>query len=143
MGQALRGDADAGGIGRSTGARVLRRALAVAFAAAMVLLPLDLGAQAGAPFRVDRGRFTVVGFPQDAPLVRSLAASAVANDSFPGIPRPSQRVLIAIAPDDARFRDWIGPAAPEWGAAVAFPEERRIVMQGRGAGSDAGDRIAG
>ena len=101
-----------------------------------------MAAQDGAPFRLDRGRFTVVGFPQDAALVRSLAASAVANDTFPGLPRPSQRVLIAIAPDEARFRDWIGPAAPEWGAAVAFPHERRIVMQGRTAGSDAGDPIS-
>ncbi len=66
----------------------------------------------------------------------------MANDTFPGLPRPTQRVLIAIAPDDARFRDWIGPAAPEWGAAVAFPGERRIVMQGRSAGSDAGDPIS-
>lgn len=51
-------------------------------------------------------------------------------------------MLIAIAPDEARFREWIGPAAPEWGAAVAFPAERRIVMQGRNAGSDAGDPIS-
>lgn len=51
-------------------------------------------------------------------------------------------MLIAIAPDEARFRDWIGPAAPEWGAAVAFPGERRIVMQGRTAGSDAGDPVS-
>ena len=110
--------------------------------AAALALPATLPAQEGAPFRLDRGRFTIVGFPQDAALVRSLAASAVANDTFPGLPRPAHRVLIAIAPDDARFRDWIGPAAPEWGAAVAFPGERRIVMQGRSAGSDAGDPIS-
>lgn len=48
-------------------------------------------------------------------------------------------MLIAVAPDDARFRAWIGPSAPEWGAAIAFPEQMRIVMQGRRAGSDAGD----
>ena len=106
------------------------------------LAPSAVDAQEGAPFRVDRGRFTVVGYPQDAPLVRSLAASAVASDTFPGLPRPSQRVLIAVAPDESRFRDWIGPAAPEWGAAVAFPGERRIIMQGRNAGSDAGDPIS-
>ena len=109
---------------------------------AATLAPFGAAAQEGAPFRIDRGRFTIVGFPQDAPLVTSLAASAIANDTFPGLPRPSQRVLIAIAPDEARFRAWIGPAAPEWGAAVAFPGERRIVMQGRRAGSDAGDPIS-
>ena len=42
---------------------------------------------------------------------------------------------IAIAPDARRFREWVGPGAPEWGAAIAFPDSRRIVMQGRSAGS--------
>ena len=65
--------------------------------------------------------------------------SALRNDSFPGLPRPRVQVLIAIAPDRARFREWIGPAAPEWGAAIAAPAEQRIVMQGSRAGSDAGD----
>ena len=77
----------------------------------------------------------------DERLARTLLARAQGNDTFPGLPRPRDRVLIAIAPDEARFRSWIGPAAPEWGAAVAFPHERRIVMQGGRAGSDAGDPI--
>ena len=50
-------------------------------------------------------------------------------------------MLLAVAPDAARFRQWVGPNAPEWGAAIAFPESRRIVMQGRRAGSDAGDPL--
>src|SRR5262249_28332104 len=54
---------------------------------------------------------------------------------------PQQHVLIAVAPDERRFREWIGPDAPEWGAAIAFPETRRIVMQGHRAGSDAGDPV--
>lgn len=78
-------------------------------------------------------------FPQDDRLARSLLAGAARADSFPWLPRPQQRVLIAIAPDAARFRAWAGPDAPEWGVALAFPESRRIVMQGRTAGSDAGD----
>ena len=80
-------------------------------------------------------------FPRDELLASSMLKSAVRNDSFPWLPRPSQRVLIAIAPDAARFRAWVGPDAPEWGAAIAFPESRRIVMQGRVAGSDAGNPI--
>lgn len=48
---------------------------------------------------------------------------------------------MALAPDDAHFRRWAGPGAPEWGAALAFPQSRRIVMQGRAAGSDAGDPV--
>jgi hypothetical protein len=85
------------------------------------------------------GRFTAVYFPKDDALARSLLGFAARTDSFPWLPRPQQRVLIAIAPDAARFRQWAGPAAPEWGAALAFPDSRRIVMQGSSAGSDAGD----
>lgn len=91
--------------------------------------------------RIDSGRFTVVAGAHDERLGRSLLASALANDTFPGLPRPRARVLIAIAPDADRFRDWVGPHAPEWGAAIAIPDEQRIVMQGSRAGSDAGDPI--
>ena len=100
-----------------------------------------LRAQDDAPLRLDSGRFTVVYFPRDARLAGSLVAAAVRNDSFPWLPRPQQRVLIAIAPDAARFRAWAGPSAPEWGAALAFPESRRVIMQGGAAGSDAGDPV--
>jgi hypothetical protein len=48
---------------------------------------------------------------------------------------------VALAPDDRRFREWVGPYAPEWGAAVAFPGSNRIIMQGSSAGSDAGDPV--
>lgn len=97
------------------------------------------GAQDDAPRRLDVGRFTAVYFPADDRLAHALLTQAARTDSFPWLPRPRQHVLIAIAPDAARFRAWVGPAAPEWGVAVAFPESRRIVMQGRAAGSDAGD----
>jgi hypothetical protein len=92
-----------------------------------------------APVRIDRGRFTVVCYPDDEKLGAALLTRAVTTDTFPGLPRPSQRVLIAIAPDQQRFREWAGPGAPEWGAALAFPETRRIVMQGRASSSDAGN----
>lgn len=70
--------------------------------------------------------------------MRSLLDAAARRDSFPWLPRPRARVVIAVAPDERRFRAWIGPAAPEWGAAIAIPELRTIIMQGRTAGSDAG-----
>lgn len=70
-----------------------------------------------------------------------MVASAARRDTFPGLPRSRDRVLIAIAPDADRFREWVGPYAPEWGAAIAFPEERRIIMQGSSAPSSAGDPI--
>lgn len=97
--------------------------------------------RAAGAVRLDRGRFTVVAGAHDARLGRSLLAGALANDTFPGLPRPRSRVLIAIAPDADRFREWVGPHAPEWGAAIAIPDEQRIVMQGSRAGSDAGDPV--
>ena len=114
-------------------------------AAAAVLLLAALAspgaAQDDAPKRMDSGRFTAVYYPQDDLLARSLLKSAVTNDSFPWLPRPKQQVLIAIAPDAAKFRAWAGPEAPEWGAALAFPDSRRVIMQGRGGRGDAGDPI--
>jgi hypothetical protein len=106
-----------------------------------VLLSTSLARAQDTAIRLDRGRFTVVAYPADELLAKSLLASASARDTFPGLPRPAERVTIAIAPDRRRFREWAGPSAPEWGAAVAFPESNRIVMQGRDAASDAGDPV--
>jgi len=105
----------------------------------LVVSGARLAAQDEAPQRLDVGRFTAVYFPKDDVLAHALLNYAARTDSFPWLPRPKQRVLIALAPDAARFRAWAGPNAPEWGAALAFPDSRRIVMQGSGAGSDAGD----
>jgi hypothetical protein len=96
-------------------------------------------AQDDAPRRLDAGRFTAVYFPDDERLARALLEGAVRTDSFPWLPRSRQHVLIAIAPDARRFRQWAGPGAPEWGVALAFPASRRVIMQGRSASSDAGD----
>jgi|SRR5436190_2976696 len=96
------------------------------------------GSRLVAQDRLDRDRFVFLFFPQDRQLARSLAEHAAATDTFPGLPRPRQQVVIAIAPDRARFRAWAG-GAPEWGSAIAFPDTRRIVLQGSRAGSDAGN----
>lgn len=100
-----------------------------------------VAAQDDAPKRLDAGRFTAVYFPQDERLARTLVNGAARTDSFPWLPRPRERVLIAIAPDARRFRQWAGPGAPEWGVALAFPESRRVIVQGRAAGSEAGDPL--
>lgn len=89
---------------------------------------------------LEEGRFRVVAYPQDETFARSLLQSAAAQDSFPGMPRPSADVLILVAPDEKRFREWVGPRVPEWGAAVAFPSRGRIVVRGsRAGGAVAGD----
>lgn len=97
---------------------------------------LPLGLQ-----RLDQERFTVAYASHDAVLARALLASAATRDTFPWLPRSAARVLIVIAPDRRRFAELVGPYAPEYGAAIAVPGERRIVMQGSRAGSDAGDPV--
>ena len=91
--------------------------------------------------RADSGRFRVMWQGDNETLAHTLLARAIATDTFPGLPRPRDTLLIQIAPDTRRFREWSGASAPEWGAAIAIPSEHRIVMQGSAAGSDAGDPI--
>ncbi len=142
-------EARAGGARLGTGNRSSKESLfpvpCSRFPSWLVLIALVLGIHTAgaqqAASRYDQGRFTIVAYPSDELLAKSLLASALARDTFPGLARPTQRVVIAIAPDHRRFREWIGPTAPEWGAAVAFPESSRIVMQGRDAASDAGDPV--
>jgi hypothetical protein len=89
--------------------------------------------------RLDRGRFSFAFAPRDRQLAMSLAAQAISQDTFPGLPRPTQRVVITIAADRRRFRDLVGESTPDWGSAVAFPDAGRVVLQGQGAGAEAGD----
>jgi hypothetical protein len=141
MGQALRGDVEARRGGR--GSRTKRVALRARATLLLLLAVSRASAQtqtaASEAQRIDRGRFTVIAFPSDLVLAHALLDDAGRNDTFPGLPRPREHVLIAIAPDSRRFREWTGAGAPDWGAAIAIPDEHRIVMQGSGAGSDAGE----
>jgi hypothetical protein len=89
--------------------------------------------------RLDAGRFTFVAYPADLPLARALLRDAAGRDSFPGLPRPTARALVAIAPDARRFRAWTGPSAPHWGVAVAFPALQRVVLRGGRDAAAAGD----
>jgi hypothetical protein len=114
---------------------LLRAAIAIA------CLSVRIARAQEPPERIDRGRFTAVFFPSERRLAQSLIESAAARDTYPGLPRPRAKVLLMIAPDYARFREWVGPGAPEWGAAIAFPQSSRIVMQGKTAASDAGDPV--
>ena len=107
------------------------------------LLPPRLFAQPNAPpLKLERGRFTAVFFESEQTLAKTLLDAAVRADTFPGLPRPQQRVLLELSPDKRRFREWVGPGAPEWGAAITFPGSRRVVMQGRNAGPDAVDPVS-
>jgi peptidase MA superfamily protein len=131
MGQALRG--------RDRRGRERARALG-ALLVTVLAATWPASAQDG-PQRLTKGRFTIVADQGNAPLARSLLEYALQTDTFPGLPRPRARVTVAIAADGRQFRQLIGPTVPEWGSAVAFPHANRIVMQGRRAGSRAGDPI--
>jgi hypothetical protein len=147
VGQEVRsGSEDCGGRGRALtpgkkeeggGRSSTRTLLGFLFAISSLPPPASLQAQE----RLDRARFTFFFQAQDRQLATSLAARALATDTFPGLPRPVQKVVITIATDRSKFRELVGDVAPEWGSAVAFPDSRRIVLQGSGAGSDAGNPL--
>jgi hypothetical protein len=139
--------------GRTAPRGVARGGVCGGVCAALVLLFAAAspgGAQRAAPgadadstaTRYDGGRFSVLAERQDDRLARSLLAAAMRRDTFPGLPRSSSHVVIVVAPDAAHFRALVGPALPEWGAAVAFPDAQRIIVQGGGASSAAGDPVA-
>lgn len=128
-------------------ARALLRSIlrALSLGLGLCIAPLAPGAQdpqrtvpAGAQL-FSAGRFQIVAFPAESRLARSLLVDAQARDTFPGLPRLADTVRVALAPDERTFRAWVGAGAPEWGAAIAFPRERFLVMQGRDAGADAGE----
>jgi hypothetical protein len=120
---------------------VVAAAVTIGSTRAPKAVPFSQARIAPVPIQLDRGRFTVLAEPRDLRLARTLLETAVARDSYPGLPRPVAHVIIAVAPDESHFRAWAGPAVPEWGAAVAFPDAQRIVVQGGGATSAAGDPI--
>ena len=154
----MRGDPDHRGGRRSAAASALarpatngarlraRRLLMVVAALPCLAVPAAVPAQRPSQqgpdlVRLVRGRFTIVSPQRDAALARSMVEAAERNDTFPGLPRPREPVHIDVAGDPATFRALIGPSAPEWGVAVAFPRSQRIVMQGRYAGAEEGNPI--
>ncbi len=130
--------------GGTAGGRIVSIVVAL-FAAIAFVLPFAASSSQQFPevgqneVRLNESRFTVLAHKSNETFARAIIAEAVRNDTFPGIKRPVEDVLIAIAPDEATFRSWIGSAAPEWSAAVAFPSLRRIVMRGARASGRAGN----
>ena len=149
----MRGDAgDRGGWRRTTARAVITASRSIRFPtragvvlALIALLaappPVASHVQDAGAYRLQRGRFTVLARAPDSALARVMLESAERRDTFPGLPRPRASVHIEIAPNEAGFRALIGPSAPEWGAAVAFPRAQRIVMQGRFIGAEVGDPL--
>ena len=146
MGKTLRGSSRQGrSWRRAVRGRVVRESRLRRFAGLIGLVVLVLLAGSvvlpaqESPVRLTGGRFTILADRRNAALARSLLERAVASDTFPGLRRPTAAVTLVIAANTRQFRELIGPSVQEWGSAVAFPNERRIVMQGRRAGARAGD----
>jgi len=108
---------------------------------AATLIALPAGAAPVGALRIDRGRFTVVHYVPDRLLAAAVLDAAVARDSFPFLPRSSSRIVIMIAPDADTFREWAGRSDLPWAAAVAFVDQRRVVLQGSTANSDVGNPL--
>ncbi|MFZ9898794.1 MAG: peptidase MA family metallohydrolase [Gemmatimonadaceae bacterium] len=123
------------------GAVVLVLLCALLFGSSPVLAqPAE--SNAGVPLRTwSEGRVVIFAGPAESRLAASLLAATRARPGLPGLPALRDTAWVWIAPDDATFRRWVGPSAPEWGAAIAFPARRVIVMQGRDAGGGAGDPV--
>lgn len=99
-------------------------------------------ADAGVALRTwSEGRVVIFAGPAESRLAAGLLTAARARPEFPGLAPLRDTAWVWIAPDESTFRRWVGPSAPEWGAAIAFPARRVIVMQGRDAGGDAGDPV--
>jgi signal recognition particle receptor subunit beta len=106
------------------------------------LLAQPEASNAGVPLRTwSEGRVVIFAGSAESRLAASLLTAARARPGLPGLPALRDTAWVWIAPDAATFRRWVGPSAPEWGAAIAFPARRVIVMQGRDAGGHAGDPV--
>lgn len=108
--------------------------MALAVGAALQTTPV--GGQVVAPPGMEQrtaGRYTAVFAPSDEPLALMALREARARDTFPGLPRTTTPIVIAIAPDTRSFDAWAGPIATNITAAVAIVASHRIVLRGRGA----------
>lgn len=97
------------------------------------LLLLALLGQGPRALRV--GPVTAVAWPGQLPLAEALAREAARPGEWPGLGRvtPDSLTLIVV-PDRARLDSLARGRAPTWGAGLAFPDSRTILLR-----ADAGD----
>jgi hypothetical protein len=112
-------------------ATLLPRLLLVAVAALLLLLPIAAGAQQRGDARALRDAgVEVVFWPGHETLARRTLEAAVRPQRLPGIPADSALTAgtIYLAPSPAIFDSLTGGRVPEWGAGVAIPALRMIVL---------------
>jgi len=79
---------------------------------------------------VQVGRVTAVAWPGQLPLAIELAREADRITEWPGLGRRAPEPLRLIVVRDGRVLDSLtSGGAPEWGAAVALPSTRTIVLR--------------
>ena len=89
----------------------------------------------GGPRLVQVGRISVVAWPAELPLAIELGELADGPARWPGLGRRDPDPLrIIVVPDSRKLAELSGGRAPAWGAAVALPATRTILLR-----ADAGD----
>lgn len=80
------------------------------------------------------GRVTAVAWPDQMPLALALAREADRQSEWPGLGVRSLDSVRLLVVRDGRVLDSLtGGRAPEWGAAIAIPENRTIAIRADGA----------
>jgi hypothetical protein len=83
---------------------------------------------------VQVGRVTAVAWPDQMPLALALAREADRQSEWPGLGVRSLDSVRLLVVRDGRVLDSLtGGRAPEWGAAIAIPEDRTIAIRADGA----------
>lgn len=85
---------------------------------------------AGIQLRRTSPRATVVYWPGDSLLAVRVLAHLEAQPPLPGLPPDisGAAVTVVLAPSEAVFDSLLGGRVPEWGAGVAVPSARTIVL---------------
>jgi hypothetical protein len=76
------------------------------------------------------GQVTAVAWPAQLPLAVMLAERAAAAATWPGLGRrESGPIRLIVVADQARMRELTGGRAPSWGAGIAIPGARTILIR--------------
>ncbi len=114
-------------------ARALARVRALALALTLVpplCHPHATAAQVSAPRSFSVGPVTAVAWPAQWRLARELAARAALPADYPGLPAVAPAPLrLILAPDGRAIDSLTSGAAPGWGAGIALPDERIILLR--------------